>query len=194
MKIFKCAVIVAILLIMPTAQAAGEPEIEKPYITTSQSMTITDLVEAIDYETRKVTIRNPQGTSVTLTVGEEVQNLEQVKVGDTVTTEYVQNLSIKIVDNPELSPSEQEIKTVNRAEKGEMPWMTMVDEIRVTTVIEGINIETNTIQLTGPNGTVEEFTVNDPENLKRVSVGDRVIITQTDKTAISVERAETEQE
>jgi Cu/Ag efflux protein CusF len=194
MKIFKCAAKVAILLIMSAAQAAGKPEVEKPYITTSQSLTITDLVEAIDYETRKVTIRNPQGTSVTLTVGEEVLNLEQVKVGDTVTTEYVQNLSIKIVDNPELAPSEQQIKTVNRAEKGEMPWMTMVDEIVVTTVIEGINIEANTIQITGPNGTVEEFTVNDPENLKRVSVGDRVIITQTDKTAISVERAETEQE
>ena len=192
MKIFKCAAIVAILLIMSAAQAAGEPEVEKPEITTSQSLTITDLVEAIDYETRKVTISNPQGTSVTLTVGEEVRNLEQVKVGDTVTTEYVQNLSIKIVDNPELAPSEQEIKTVNRSEKGEMPWMTVVDEIIVTTVIEGINIEANTIQLTGPNGSVEEFTVNDPENLKRVSVGDRVIITQTDKTAISVERAKTE--
>ena len=192
MIIFKCAAIVAILLIMSTAQAAGEPEVEKPDITTSQSLTITELVEAIDYETRKVTLSNPQGTSVTLTVGEEVLNLEQVKVGDTVTTEYVQNLSIKIVDNPELAPSEQEIKTVKHSEKGEMPWMTVVDEIVVTTVIEGINIEANTIQLTGPNGSVEEFTVNDPENLKRVSVGDRVIITQTDKTAISVERAKTE--
>ncbi len=192
MKFFKCAAIIAILLIISAAQAAGEPEVEKPEITTSQSLTITDLVEAIDYETRKVTISNPQGTSVTLTVGEEVRNLEQVKVGDTVTTEYVQNLSIKIVDNPDLAPSEQEIKTVNRSEKGEMPWMTVVDEIVVTTVIEGINIEANTIQLTGPNGSVEEFTVNDPENLKRVSVGDRVIITQTDKTAISVERAKTE--
>ena len=192
MKIFKCAVIVAILLIMSAVQAAGEPELAKPDITTSQSLTITELVEAIDYETRKVTLSNPQGTSITLTVGEEVPNLEQVKVGDTVTTEYVQNLSIKIVDNPELAPSEQEIKTVNRSEKGEVPWMTMVDEIVVTTVIEGINIEANTVQLTGPNGSVEEFTVNDPENLKRVSVGDRVIITQTDKTAISVERAKTE--
>ncbi len=192
MKIFKCAVIVAILLIMSAVQAAGEPELAKPDITTSQSLTITELVEAIDYETRKVTLSNPQGTSITLTVGEEVLNLEQVKVGDTVTTEYVQNLSIKIVDNPELAPSEQEIKTVNRSEKGEVPWMTMVDEIVVTTVIEGINIEANTVQLTGPNGSVEEFTVNDPENLKRVSVGDRVIITQTDKTAISVERAKTE--
>jgi Cu/Ag efflux protein CusF len=192
MKIFKCAAIVAILLVMSSAQAAGEPEVEKPDITTSQSLTITDLVEAIDYETRKVTISNPQGTSVTLTVGEEVRNLEQVKVGDTVTTEYVQNLSIKVVNNPELAPSEQEIKTVNRSEKGEMPWMTVVDEIIVTTVIEGINIEANTIQLTGPNGSVQEFTVNDPENLKRVSVGDRVIITQTDKTAISVERAKAE--
>jgi hypothetical protein len=192
MKIFKCAVIVAILLILSAVQAAGEPELAKPDITTSQSLTITELVEAIDYETRKVILSNPQGTSITLTVGEEVQNLEQVKVGDTVTTEYVQNLSIKIVDNPELAPSEQEIKTVNRSEKGEVPWMTMVDEIVVTTVIEGINIEANTVQLTGPNGSVEEFTVNDPENLKRVSVGDRVIITQTDKTAISVERAKTE--
>ena len=192
MKIFKCAVIVAILLIMSAVQAAGEPELAKPDITTSQSLTITELVEAIDYETRKVTLSNPQGTSITLTVGEEVPNLEQVKVGDTVTTEYVQNLSIKIVDNPELAPSEQENKTVNRSEKGEVPWMTMVDEIVVTTVIEGINIEANTVQLTGPNGSVEEFTVNDPENLKRVSVGDRVIITQTDKTAISVERAKTE--
>ena len=89
-------------------------------------------------------------------------------------------------------PNPPSARTVNRSEKGEMPWMTVVDEIVVTTVIEGINIEANTIQLTGPNGSVEEFTVNDPENLKRVSVGDRVIITQTDKTAISVERAKTE--
>ena len=43
-------------------------------------------------------------------------------------------------------------------------------------------------KLMGPDGLVEEYTVENPEDLKKATVGDLVVITNTETMAISVEK------
>jgi len=188
MSNLKYAGIIILLLTIATAWA-GEDKItqEKPYIFTGQSVTITALVEAIDHESRVVTLRGPQGNSITFTASEEARNLDQVEAGDIVNAEYVQTLSIEVYDNPGVAPSGSELAAVGRTEKGEMPGMKVIDAQVVTATVEEINLQTNTFKLKWPDETVEEFTARNPENLKRAKVGDLVVITRTEKLAISVE-------
>jgi hypothetical protein len=186
--------IIALSLTLSTAWAGGghpddQQELqEKPHIFTSQSVEITALVEAIDHETRQVTLRGPQGNSVTFIASEEARNLGQVEAGDSVNAEYVQSISIEVMANPGVQASAGELSAMGRTEKGEMPGMTAIDTLVATATVEEINLEANTFKLKGPDGLVEEFTARNPENLKRAAVGDLVVITHTEALALSVEK------
>lgn len=188
MKISEYTVVVSLLLACVAAFAAEEPvQQDKPFLVTSQTMKISAQVEAIDRKSRVVTLRRPQGDTVTFTASDEARNLDQVSVGDIVTAEYVETLSIEVVANEGMEPESGELSAVARTEKGEMPGVIAVDTQIVTATVEEINLETNTYKLKGPDGTVNEYVARNPENLKRAAVGDLVIMTFTESVAISVE-------
>ena len=188
MKISEYAVVVSLLLACGAALAAEEQvQQDKPFLVTSQTMKISAQVEAIDHKSRVVTLRRPQGDTVTFTASDEARNLDQVSVGDIVTAEYVETLSIEVVANEGMEPESGELSAVARTEKGEMPGLIAVDTQIVTATVEEINLETNTSKLKGPDGTVNEYAARNPENLKRAAVGDLVIMTFTESVAISVE-------
>src|SRR5512146_546414 len=51
-------------------------------------MSVRATVEAIDLNTREVSLKGPLGNVVTLVVDEKVKRLNEVKVGDAVTADY----------------------------------------------------------------------------------------------------------
>jgi len=160
---------------------------EKPAISTSMAVVVTSQVEAINHETRVVTLSGQDGKSVTFTASDEARNLDQVEVGDTVTVEYLQNLTIQVLAAENAEPGAGGVVVAARAEEGEMPGMAVIDaQVEVFTV-EEINIEANTFKLKGADGVVNEFTAREPENLKKSAVGDVVVMTFTQAVAISVE-------
>jgi len=165
---------------------------DKPSMSASQTITMSAVVEAINHETREVTLRGPEGNTVNIVVGEEARNLDQVSVGDIVMTEYVESVSIEVFANDGMEPGVGEVAIAGRTEKGEMPGAAMMDTVVVTATVEEINIEANTFKLKGPDGTIEEYTARNPENLKKADVGDLVVITFTEAMAISVEKTAVE--
>lgn len=166
--------------------AENQAPMDKPSFFASQSATVSAMVEAIDHETRLVTLRVAEDETVTFTASEEARNLDQVAVGDIVTAEYVESLSIEVVANEGMEPSEGELAALARTEKGEMPGGAAINTQVVTATVEDINLEKNTFKLKGPDGTVNEYTARNPDNLKRATVGDLVVITMTEAVAISV--------
>jgi len=189
---YKVFTLIAALMLFTTASWAGETATDKPSMSTSQSMIVTALVEAINHETREVTLRGPEGGSVTFVASEEARNLDQVSVGDIVIAEYVQNMSIEVFPGDGSEPGAGEMAIAGRSEKGDMPAMTAIDAIVVTATVEEINIEANTFKLRGPSGLVKEYEAQNPENLKKAEVGDIVVITYTEGVAISVEKSTAE--
>jgi hypothetical protein len=177
------------LLLAATVVWAGEDGamMEKPSFYASQSMNISAVVEAIDHESRVVTVLKPDGVLVTFTASEEARNLDQVSVGDVLYAEYVRTVSIVVMANEGREPNSAELTAMARTEKGEMPGAMAVDAMVITATVEEINIEANTFKLKGPEGDINEYVARNPENLKRASVGDLVVITVAESVALIVE-------
>ena len=72
------------------------------------------------------------------------------------------------------------------SKEGETPAaMEMVSTIE-TAIVEEINLEANTFKLRWPNGEVNEYVAQNPENLKKGEVGDLVSITYTEAVALTL--------
>jgi hypothetical protein len=69
---------------------------EKPSGSIETVGFMTVRVEDIDYKTRKVSIKAPDGKIVNFTAGDQVKRLNEVKKGDEVVVEYRQKISIKV--------------------------------------------------------------------------------------------------
>ena len=183
--------VVALILAAPV-WAAEEGEMERPSMYASQTSMITAVVEAIEPESRLVTIRQEGGESITFTASEEARNLDQVSVGDILTAEYQKTISIQVMANEGYEPEAVAMDAMARTEEGEMPGFAATEAVVITATVEEINIEANTFKLKGPDGSIEEYTARNPENLKRSKVGDLVVITVTESFAIVVEEAAAE--
>ena len=186
----KVFILLITLLLFSSSAWSGETAAttDKPSMSASQTVTISAVVEAINHETREVTLRGPQGNSVSFIVSEEARNLDQVSVGDVVTAEYVESVSIDVFANDGTEPGVGGLSAAGRSEKGEMPGVAVMDATVVTATVEEINIEANTFKLKGPDGEINEYTARNPENLKKAAVGDLVVITYTEALALSVEK------
>jgi len=191
---FKTPILLAFLLLFATSAWSGEstPATDKPSMSTSQTVIVTALVEAINHETREVTLRGPEGDSVSFVASEEARNLPQVKAGDIVMAEYTQSMSIEVFANDGSAPGAGEMTIAGRSEEGEMPGLAAIDAVVVTATVEEINIEANTFKLKGPAGEIREYEARNPENLKKAAVGDLVVITYSEAIAISVEKTTAE--
>ena len=188
MKNIKYTSIVALLFAAGAVWAGDEgTTIDRPSFSARQSMTVSAVVEAIDHETRVVTVRKPDGEAITFTASEEARNLGQVEVGDVLIAEYVETVSIRVMANEGMEADAAEVSAMARTDEGEMPGFAAMDARVTTATVEEINLETNTFKLKGPEGRVKEYVARNPENLKRAMVGDLVVITVSEAIAITVE-------
>lgn len=165
-----------------------EAALDRPSFSASQSMTVSAVVQAIDHETRVVTVRKPDGEEITFKASEEARNLDQVEVGDVLIAEYVESVSIDVMANDGLGADAAEVAALARTAEGEMPGFAAMGTSVVIATVEEINVEMNTFKLKGPDGTVSEYVARNPDNLNRAVVGDLVVITVTEAVAIAVER------
>lgn len=69
---------------------------EDQSITVVNAQQMTSTVEAIDLKNRMITLVDSDGTPLTLPVQDDVQNLDQVKVGDKIVTQVTQVISVAI--------------------------------------------------------------------------------------------------
>ena len=193
MKSIKYLFVAALSLVATVAMAGGEKApMDKPSFAASQSMTVTAVVEAIDHETRVVTVRKADGEAITFTASEEARNLGQVSVGDTLVAQLTETITIDVIANDGLEPEAANAAALARTKEGEMPGVAAIDSTIVISTVEEINIEANTFKLKGPDGVVTEYAARNPDNLKRADVGDLVVTTVTDTLMIEVEKAPAE--
>jgi hypothetical protein len=184
---FKILIALAVMVASLSAVAGEEKaKREMPSFSASHSMQTVAVVEAINHETRDVTLTGPDGNSVSFVASEEARNLNQVSVGDEVAIEIFEEVTITLVEGHGQQAGAGEMTGVARAEEGETPAGMAFDTVVVTATVEEINLEANTFKLKGPEGNVKQFDARDPENLKLAKVGDLVVITSTSAIALSL--------
>jgi len=171
------------------AEKKTAKEGEKPAIEESTLVTVTATVEAIDQKTRMVTLKGPQGNSVTFKAGEQIKNLSQVKVGDSVLAKYYESVAVEVKKPGEAKPGVTTQEAVTRAKPGETPKGLAVSQVTVTTTITAIDKKKPSVTLKGADGKTTTVKVRNPKNLENVKVGDQVVITYTEALALSLEKA-----
>ena len=154
----------------------------------AQTVKMTATITAIDKATRDVTLKGPQGNEITVTVGPEVKNFANMKVGDQVNAEYVEALTLELKKGGGQKVERTEQAGAMGAKTGAMPAGAMGRQITVVADVVSVDPAKKTVTLRGPKRTVE-LVVNDPEQLKRVAKGDQVEATYTQALAIAVEPA-----
>lgn len=171
---------IAILINFSFAIAAHhEKMMPKPAILEGIQATLEAEVEAVDYQTRMVTLKKSDGTNVTINVQPDVANLEEVVVGDHVTINYLETVSIEVFSPDTAQPAAARLETMENTEARKKPGGMRVEKTVVVATIENIDLENQLATLHFPNGESKTVVPQNPENLKRVEVGDRVVISHT---------------
>ena len=160
---------------------------ELPKYTDSQTVTATAVVQAIDQNTREVTLKGEDGRVFTFVAGDQVKNLSQVRVGDTVKVAYTESIAIEVKRVDGGTPDLSVAATGGSAAPGEKPAGNVARTVTASAVIVGIDRTTNRVTLRGPSGNERLVQVKDPKNLDNVQVGDMVYATYTESLGISVE-------
>jgi hypothetical protein len=179
-------------LLVSQAGAQEKPEMKpsgKPGAVMAEGVSITATVEAIDYDKRTVDLKGPKGRVVTLKVGPEAKNFNQVKVGDRVTAKYFESTAIAVRKAGE-PPFAEETKAVQRAAPGGQPGGIAIDTTEMTARVEDIDYKARTVTLRGPQQ--KTATVKVDKSVKRfneVKKGDEIVIRRTEAIAIDVKPA-----
>lgn len=188
-KLFKIC-LVAGFVALAGCDKAEQPAMEKataekPSASEKIVVTMEAAVTAINQETREVTLKNADGESVTFIADDKVRNLAQVEVGDMLSVEYMEGVMIEVVD-PATELGTSTADAAGRAKQGEKPGGVAISETSVVVVIEAIDLENETATVKTAEGQSKIVKARNPENLKKVAVGDKVMITFTQGIAIAV--------
>ena len=188
MKKFTTAMVTALALAgVPVAFAADADA--PPSGEVGQVVEMQATVTAIDMATRSVTLKGEDGSETTIQVDERARNLKQVKVGDVVKVAYVQALAWEMSKSTKAEPTVEVEEAAGRAEEGQKPAGMAGRRVSATVTIEAIDIANGSVTVKGPGGNSRTVKALNPDNLKKVKVGDLVDVTYTEAVAIQVEPA-----
>jgi Cu/Ag efflux protein CusF len=150
-----------------------------------ERVTQTGSVEAIDHKARVLTLRDKTGELRTVDVPATVQRFDEVKVGDSVTVTYYDNVAVRLK-----RPGEAPVNTLEGAltpTEGQKPAGTLAAQRAMTAKVEAIDPKVPSITFTGPNGWKYSRRVQDKNVLKQVKVGDQVDFIWTEAIQLTVE-------
>jgi hypothetical protein len=159
----------------------------------SETLSLHAKVTAIDLATRTVTLVGPRGRSQTLKVGDEVRNLPQVKLGDTVNILY--HASVTYVLTPPGTKLQGNSLTAagTRAAPGQKPGGAIAAKMVVTWTVVDTDLAAHTLRLVEPSGgqirTEDVVTPEGQQSMKMIKAGDTITGVISEALAIAVDPA-----
>jgi hypothetical protein len=148
-------------------------------------VTITATVEAIDATTRTLTVKDADGDFVPITVPRSMDRFSEIKVGDTITARYYDNIVIRL--KPAGEPAVDSGSGGLTKGTGGSPAGTAAMQRTITATITAIDRNVPSITFKGENVKWNYSSrVADKAALAKVKVGDRVDITWTEAMTVSI--------
>lgn len=164
------------MMLAPTLALAADPILAVAFVNKTA---IDAKVSAVDAKARTITLVGPKGNSLVLNPGPEMQNFDQVKVGDIVVAAVEVTTEITVVPPADGAPAPSALQTLDTAPKGAKPGFILTDQRVISATITAIAADTRTVTLTGPAGNSLDVKVpEEQDGFKKLSVGDRVIFRQ----------------
>jgi hypothetical protein len=181
-------VFLALVSLLPVLAAAQENAGEAPNVR-AMAIEIEAVVTAIDLESRQVTLKGPEGNSVTLTAPEDVVKLDEVNVGDTLRATYVAAAEAEL-----RAPTEEELAEPYVVLEGSgsdevegKPTVGAGRLIRAVCTIEGMNRLLGTVTILDPSGKVHVIADVEPEKMEGVTLGQTLVVVFREALALSLE-------
>src|SRR4051812_9900935 len=114
--------LLSVITLQPVAALAG------PGAAAFAGDTVSATVESVDKQTRHITLKKDDGGLVTLRIGEQAHNFDQIKAGDRFTFTYTEALVVQVkkTDEPLRISTDSNIE---RAPKGDKPSGTVSNDI-----------------------------------------------------------------
>jgi hypothetical protein len=177
----------ALRLAQTSGTEKGPAAADKPLgRSEGRAVTVKGTIAAIDKEKSTVTLKGPQGRTVTLEV-KDPQKLEVIKVGDPVVATYMEAVAFQIKKPGTATPGTTVQETRTSSKPGETPAGAVGQEVTVTATITAIDKTAHTVTIKGPKGNTETVKAKDPKNLDLIKVGDLVEITYMQALAVSLD-------
>ncbi len=154
-----------------------------------EEVTATADVVAVQAESRNVTLRSEEGDVFTVVAGPEVRNFDQIEPGDRVNITYIEAIAANIAEPGSLDKTGEVSAAVSRAELGDKPAGSIVEQATTTVTIDEVDLETNEVTFTDQAGIVDTIEVMTPEMqefIKTLKPGDKVDVTFSRALAIAV--------
>lgn len=147
------------------------------------------LVHDVDVTARQVLLETEDGRFLTFDVPDDVRNLEQVEVGDSVNVLYFGGIAASLAA-PGDEPIVMDMATaMARAEEGERPAGATMQELTTTVTFDAFDPETSMVTFTGQAGVQRTVEVADPDMrafVETLEAGDQVDVTVVEIIAIEV--------
>jgi hypothetical protein len=151
----------------------------------TQTVTLSGTVATIDHEKRTVNIKKADGTFETVDVPPSAKRFDELKVGDSVSVRYDNNVSARLKP-PGEAPVDMATGT-STAGQGERPGGTASVQRTMTATVDAIDKNASSITFVGPNGWKYSRHIVDPGVLNNLKVGDKVDITWNTAVTVAVQ-------
>lgn len=192
----------AALALSLTVFFGGAAKAEVEIAASGGVITAIATVEAIDVTNRLLTVAVPEGNTMVIKLGPDVQNIETIKVKEKVTVTYSQEVATSLQklagapinqDNA-ISREEEAGMNMNAPTVAEQDWVevnpsgdTDFTTIEITDTVADINYNKRLITFAGTNGKTRTIFV-DPSvpGLNQIQAGDSVVVLVTRAVAVNI--------
>jgi len=157
-----------------------------PGIKQRAEVTETFTIEAIDSQSRLITLKDSKGNVESVTAGPEIKRFNELKVGDKVTMTYYESVLYTIRPSTGTAPPAS-TSTMRRETTGR-PGATMTKTLNASVVVDAIDMNTPSVTVKTDDGNTMSFKVKDKANLQNLKVGHRVDISYTRGLAVKVQQ------
>jgi len=194
MKIRTTVLLTALALALPAPGvfAADAPPAKSPYTPGREIVkTVYATIQAINLETREVTLKGKQGNVFTLVADPEIKRLAEFAVGDDIVLDYSISMAAEV-----RQPTPEELakpyvvrEDTTRASAKQTPGVEGYKIIEAVVTVEGLDRQTQSVVIKGPKGHYLSIKVKDPTTLDKLRLGDVALVVYSESYALRLEKA-----
>jgi len=148
-------------------------------------------IQAINLETREVTVKGSEGNVFTLVADPQIKRLNEFKVGDEVVLDYSMSMAAEVrkPTPEELAKPYVVTEDTTRAGADKAPGVEGYRIIEAVVTVEGLDRQTLTVTVKGPKGNYTGIKLKDPATLEKLHLGDVALVVYSESFALRIERA-----
>lgn len=167
--------------------AATPAQAKTEGVVSATVVTVHGKIVKVNKARKQVTLEGPGGNRVTVDV-RNPYNLNAAKVGEPVLARYYEVVTIRKKKPGENVPSASISGGIATAKPGGVPGATGEMHISLLLTVDAIDQTNGTVTVKAADGTVETVKPRNPQNLKRLKVGDELVVGISRAIGVSLEK------